>query len=268
MTLVFVGTGTWFGSLTLEALDAISNADVVYVELYTNITPGLSYDRLRRMVKGELRFVTRRDLEEEEGKQIINEAKSKNVVLLVGGDPFIATTHVTLRIEAVRQGVDVKVIHGVSGICSCISISGLQVYKFGKIVTLVYPEEYYVPYTTYRVIRENYERGLHTLVLLDIRFDEGRAMRVNEAIPILMDIEEKVCRDEGLKPFLESAIGVAIARAGTPEVYLRANLVPRLINYNYPPPPHSLIIVSNPHPIELEALAYFAGLPKELARRK
>ncbi len=268
MTLTFVGMGPWFGALTLEALDAISNADTVYIELYTNITPGLSYERLKRITKGNIKFVTRKELEEEEGRHIIEEAKHKNVVLLIGGDPFIATTHVTLRIEALKNGIDVRVVHGVSGVYCCISISGLQVYKFGKMVTLVYPEKYYVPYTTYYVIKENYERGLHTLVLLDIKFDEGHAMRVNEAVSILMDIEKKVCKEEKSRPFLEKVIGLAIARAGTPEVYLKADLLPNLANYNYPPPPHSLIIVSKPHPLELEALMYFAGLPKHIVEER
>ncbi len=266
MVLIILGLGTSIDYLSLEALDHLSRADIVFLETYTSIAPGMGYDRIKRIVLGELRFVSRRDLEEEAGKTILREAEQRYVVLAVAGDPMIATTHVNLVIEAARRGIDYAIIPGLSGIQASISLSGLQVYKFGRTVTLTYPEQYYKPFSTIEAIRENIERGLHTLVLLDIRFDEGRAMSISEASKILLDIEEEYCRRNNCEPILGETIGVGIARAGSREAAVRADLIRNLGDYEYPPPPHSIVVTGNLHPVELEALVFHGKLPLERVR--
>ncbi len=261
MVLVILGLGTSVDYMSIEALDHLSRADIVFLETYTSIAPGLSYERMKRMILGELKFITRMELEEESGKTILREAKEKYVVLAVAGDPLIATTHVNLIVEAVKKGVEYKIVPGLSGIQASISLSGLQVYKFGRIVTLTYPEEQYKPYTTIQVIRENMEKGLHTLVLLDIRFDEGRAMNIVEASDILLRLEEEYCGKHGCQPLLHETIGVGIARAGSREARVQADLIKYLKDYDYPPPPHSLIVTGTLHPVELETLLFHGKLP-------
>ena len=262
MVLVLAGLGTSLDYASIKLLDELSTADVVLVEAYTSIAVGYTYERLRRMCLGELRYVSRRDLEENY-EWIIEMARNRKVVILVAGDPLTATTHVSLLVEAKKKGVDIDIVLGVSGVYASITQSYLQAYRFGRIVTLTYPEKEYIPYTTVEVVRENLERNLHTLVLLDIRFDEGRAMRINEAVELLLRIEEEYCKINNCEQVLDKVIGVGVARAATPDMLVKADLLPKLKNYNFPPPPHSLVVVAKPHPMELEALVELAGLPIE-----
>ncbi len=263
MVLIILGLGTSIDYLSLEALDHLSRADIVFLETYTSIAPGISYDRMKKIVLGELRYISRRELEEEAGKTILREAEHKYVVLAVAGDPMIATTHVNLIVEAARRKIDYKIVPGLSGIQASISLSGLQVYKFGRTVTLTYPEQHYKPLSTIEAIRENMKRGLHTLVLLDIRFDEGRAMSIREASKILLKLEKEYCTRNNCSNLLDETIGVGIARAGTREATVQADLIRYIGDYNYPPPPHSLIVTGNLHPVELETLVFHGKLPLE-----
>jgi diphthine synthase len=123
----------------------------------------------------------------------LDEAKVKKVGLLVGGDAFVATTHSALALEAKKQGIDVKVIHG-SSIISAIAETGLHIYKFGAIVTIPFLERTggKLPLSVYTTIKENLERGLHTLCLLDIDVEKNKLMSVNEAVTILMKLEKKL----------------------------------------------------------------------------
>ncbi len=266
MVLVLAGLGTSLDYASIRLLDEVSTADIVLIEAYTSVAVDYTYERLRRIVLGEIRYVSRRDLEEDY-EWIIEMARNRKVVILVAGDPLTATTHVSLLVEAKKKGVDVDVVLGVSGVYASITQSYLQVYRFGRIVTLTYPEKEYIPYTTVEVIRSNLERNLHTLVLLDIRFDEGRAMRINEAVEILLKVEEEYCKANNCEQVLDKVIGVGIARAATPDTLVKADILPRLKDYSYPPPPHSLIIVARPHPMELEALIDLAGLSVESVKK-
>lgn len=266
MVLIILGLGTSIDYLSLEVLDHLSRADIVFLETYTSIAPGITYDRVKRMVLGELRYVSRRELEEEAGEIILEKAAQKYVVLAVAGDPMIATTHVNLVVAAAKKGIDYKIIPGLSGIQASISLSGLQVYRFGKIVTLTYPEQYYRPLSTIEVIRKNMKQGLHTLVLLDVRFDEGRAMGIKEASRILLELEEEYCSRNNCRSLLEETIGVGVARAGTREAVVQADLIKYLGDYEYPSPPHSLIVTGDLHPVELETLVFHGKLPLEHIR--
>ncbi len=266
MVLVLAGLGTSLDYATIRLLDEISTADIVLIEAYTSIAVGYTYERLRRIALGKVRYVSRKDLEEDY-EWIIEAARNKKVVILIAGDPLTATTHVSLLVEAKRKGVDVDVVLGVSGVYASITQSYLQAYRFGRIVTLTYPEREYIPYTTVEVVRSNLEKNLHTLVLLDIRFDEGRAMRINEAVEILLKVEEEYCKANNCERVLDRVIGVGVARAATPDTLVKADLLPRLKDYSFPPPPHSLVVVARPHPMELEALVELASLPIESIKK-
>ena len=58
------------------------------------------------------------------------------------GRPFIATTHVTLRIDAEKTRAKTRVVHGTSIMSAVVSLSGLHNYKFGKTVTVPFPENF------------------------------------------------------------------------------------------------------------------------------
>ncbi len=66
--------------------------------------------------------------------------RREEVGVLIGGDCLSATTHVSLLLEATEQGVETRIIHG-SSIFSAVAETGLSLYKFGRTVTMPFPEK-------------------------------------------------------------------------------------------------------------------------------
>ena len=104
--------------------------------------PDFSLQRFEALCGKKVQLLARRELEEENGKVILEAAKTGKTVFLVPGDPFIATTHVTLRIDAEKQGIKTRIVHGTSIMSAIVSLSGLHNYKFGKTVTVPFPENF------------------------------------------------------------------------------------------------------------------------------
>jgi diphthine synthase len=191
-------------------------------------------------------------------KPVLETAKRGKAVLLVPGDPLIATTHIALRIAAEKQGIKTRVIHGASIVSAAPGLSGLHNYKFGKSVTIPFPENF--SETPYMVIAQNKGLGLHTLCLLDINVEENRFLGVREALEILLRIEEK--RKMGVVTCETLAVG--IARAGSPNPTVKAGFVNELLNYDFGGPPYSLIFPGKLHFMEAEALIVLAGAPSSV----
>ena len=104
--LVFIGLGlNDEKGISLAGLEEAKTADHVFIELYTSLLPDFSLASLEKLVGKSVQTLSRRDLEEENGKRVLNAAQNGKAVFLVPGDPFIATTHVTLRIEAAKRKV-------------------------------------------------------------------------------------------------------------------------------------------------------------------
>ncbi len=248
--LTFVGLGLYDADdITIRGKKAIEEADVVFAEFYTSKLIGMGVDELERAIRKEIKVLSREEVED--GKRIIEEAAGKKVVLLVAGDPMIATTHVSLRIIAEELGIKTKIVHNASIISAAPGLLGLQNYKFGRTVSLPFPQENYFPTSAYDFIYENYSRGLHTLILLDIN---PRPMSANEAMQILLDMEEK--KGKGL--FNEKTLIAVIARAGAPDCLVRAGYIGELIHEDFGPPLHSLVLPGQLHFAEEEALEKLA----------
>jgi diphthine synthase len=159
--------------MSLKALELARKCAKLYCEFYTDniiTTP----ERLSKLVGKDVILLERKGMEDESSK-LIKEAKSADVGILVGGDPLSATTHIMLVEEARKKGVKVAVIHG-SSIMTAVSETGLQLYKFGRTVTLTRGFEKSILDN----IQLNQQSGLHTLVLLDI------GMTAKEAAEILV----------------------------------------------------------------------------------
>ena len=100
--LSFVGLGiSGFESIPIEGLDVISKADVVYLEQFTSPIGKSDLDKIQNVIKGEFRPAKRWLVED--GNEILEIAKEKDVVLLSYGDPYIATTHIELRTRAIEK---------------------------------------------------------------------------------------------------------------------------------------------------------------------
>jgi len=182
---------------------------------------------------------------------------------LVAGDSMTATTHVDLRIRAVKKGIKTNVIHGSSIINAVPGLLGLQNYKFGRTTTLAYPEKKYFPTSPYNVIKKNKEIGLHTLVLLDIKQDENRYMTANEGLKFLIEMEKK--HNENLIKM--DTVSCVVARAGSKNSVLKADLIENLIDFDFGEPLHTIVIPGNLHFMEIEALEVLAQLPAQQVRK-
>jgi len=258
-SLTFVGLGLFDEEgITLKGLRAAREADIVFVELYTSYMPGLSLKRLEELLGKRIRLVSRTVLEERDAEPLIEEAlKGRDVVLLVPGDPMIATTHVAIRVRAERLGIKTRVIHGPSVISAIPGLTGLQSYRFGRSVTITYPEGGKLSEAPYRAVEENRARELHTLCLLDARAEEGRFMTVREGLSMMLELEEKLGRGV-VSP---DTLAIGVARAGSEEPEVRADKVSALIEHDFGPPPHSIVFPARLHFMEAEALMALAGAP-------
>ncbi|XES78511.1 MAG: diphthine synthase [Candidatus Bathyarchaeia archaeon] len=257
--LVFVGLGlNSEKGITLQGVEEAKTADAVFAELYTSLLPDFSMENLESLVGKEVKVLSRRDLEDENGKLLFEAAEVGKVVFLVPGDPFIATTHVTLRVEAAKRQVSTRVVHGASIISAIIGVSGLHNYKFGKTVTIPFPENF--SETPYNVIAQNKQLGMHTLCLLDLNAVEKRFMTIQEALSLLQGIEQK--RKQGI--VTEDTLAVGLARAGSSQPTLKADLVSELVKYDFGQPPMTLIFPGQMHFSEADALIAFAGAPQKI----
>jgi len=259
--LVFVGLGLHDeNDLSLRGLKAIKKADMVFAELYTSLMPAFSIPKLEKLSKKKISIVSRHDLEEEAGQKILEASKKGKTVLLVPGDPLIATTHVDLRIRAEKQGIKTGIIHGASIISAVIGLSGLQNYKYGRSVTIPFTNEISTVETPYRVVMENQRLGLHTLCFLDIKVEEKRYMTIRHGLENLLAME-KIKRKRVVTP---DTLAVGVARAGSNNPTVKADYVAELINYDFGPPPHSLVFPGKLHFVEAEALITLAGAPESV----
>ena len=260
--LTFIGLGLFDElGISLRGLEEAKKADYVYAELYTSLMGGLSIESLQNLIGKEVHVVDRRLMEDESGEPILEKAEESRVVLLVPGDPLIATTHIDLRLRAERRGIRTRVVHAASILSAATGLSGLQNYRFGRNVTIPFPEPGFVYETPYEVIRENRGRDLHTLCFLDIRVEEGRFMTVKEGLEALLKVEE----EKKLGVVTPRSLAVGVARVGSDNAVVKADYVERLMEYNFGPPPHTLIIPAGRlHFVEAEALITLAGAPAEI----
>ncbi len=173
--LYLISLGIWDEKdMSLKALEAARKCKKLYLELYTS-NMNTSARKLSSLI-GKNVILAARDGLEEGSERILEEAKKQDIGILVPGDALGATTHITFLMEARKKGIRAEVIHG-SSILTAVGETGLQLYKFGRTVTLTEKME--------KSIRDGIELnrrlGLHTLVLLDI------GMKACEGIRILIE---------------------------------------------------------------------------------
>jgi diphthine synthase len=108
---------------------------------------------------------------ETESDEILRDAHTQDVALLVVGDPFGATTHTDILLRARALGIPTRVIHNAS-IMNAVGACGLQLYNFGQTVSLVFFTDTWRPDSFYDRVHKNADLGMHTLILLDIKVKE------------------------------------------------------------------------------------------------
>lgn len=262
-SLTFVGLGLYNErSISLRGLDLAKEADYVFAEFYTSLMPGLDIRNLEKLAGKSIRVLKRADLEEHAETEVLNRIRGKKAVLLVPGDPMIATTHIDLRLRAEKTGIKTIVIPGASIISAICAVTGLQAYKFGRTVTLPHIEANIPPASPYDHIRTNLQNGLHTLILLDIMAEKGYYMSVKEGLELLQQIE--LNRKQNIIHNKRLVIGVA--RAGGDDAVAKTGIVNELLKYDFGGPPHCLVMPSQLHFMEAEALRILTGAEPEVLK--
>lgn len=253
--LVFIGLGLSKRGISLRGLDEVKESDRVFAEFYTSLIPQLELGELEETIGKSITTLSRKEVEQKPD-EVLDVANGGKAAFLVPGDPMVATTHVDLRLRAKKRGIETKVVHGASIETAAPGLAGLQSYKFGRSVTLPFPEK--PSETPYEVLQKNQESGLHTLFLLDIRAEEGEYLRANEGIRYLFNLEEKFEEDV----FTEETLLVVAARAGAEDSLVRGDRAVKLMDEDFGPPPHVLIVPGKLHFMEAEALKVFADAPE------
>lgn len=258
--MIFVGLGLGgVDDLSARALAALKECDQVFGEFYTSMLMDSTPEDLERVLGKRMVRLCRREVEEEQ--VVIEAARKGRVAFVTAGDTMAATTHVDLRIQAMEEGITTRVFYGVSIFSACASALGLQPYKFGRTVTIPFPEPGFTPLSPYDNIYENWSRGLHTLVLLDIREEEGRFMTANQAVQWLLDAE----RAKGMGMITPTTVICAAARVGSRTEKVVAGYPAKMLAEDMGPPLHALVIPGRLHFIEAYALVRFANAPPEIA---
>ncbi|MCX6662013.1 MAG: diphthine synthase [Euryarchaeota archaeon] len=257
--LVFVGLGLYDETdVSLKGLEELKQCDTVFAEFYTTKLGKFDKKSFESQIGKEIEVLSRE--ETEKGDKIIDAAIQNSVVFLTGGDPMIATTHIDLRLRAIKKDIITKIIHSSSVATAVPGLLGLQNYKFGRTTTLAFAEKEYFPTSPYTVIYNNKKMGLHSLVLLDIQAEKNQYMTANEGFELLLKMEKK------LKKLLvtDDTIACVVARAGAPDSLTVANTIHNLQTMDFGPPLHTIVIPGTLHFMEIEALELCANLPIKL----
>jgi len=251
--LVLIGLGLYDqNDITLRGLEEARGSDRIYAEFYTSFMPGFGIEKLEELVGREVKLLSRGEVE---GEAMVKEAEDSRVSLLVGGDPLISTTHMHLLLEARKRGIGIKVVNNASIVSTAPALAGLQNYKFGRSASIVTPEKGFFPLTPYRAVRENLERGLHTMLFLDIRVegDEVKMMSAREGLKHLLEMEGE--EKEGV--ITPDTTAIVVSQGGAPEFRLSKGSIAELLEKDLGSPPQTIIIPGELHFLEEEYLEVF-----------
>ena len=260
--LTFIGLGLYDErSITIEGRDALREADRAYAEFYTSKLIGAGIDDLEAYHGVEIEVRDRAGVEQHPA-DMLAAAAEEDVVFLTAGDTMISTTHVDLRLRAAERGIDTRVIHAPTAESAASGLTGLQNYRFGKATTLPFPYAHAgddVPSSVAETIDDNRERGLHTLVYLDIKVGYEHAGPREEEEYMTADVAADL-----LAEGYEDTLAVVVARAGSPAPVVEADRLSELAARDFGDPLHLLVIPGTLHHIEADALRAIGGAPEEL----
>lgn len=261
MTLYIIGAGLYDEKdISVKGLEAIKKSGKAYLEKYTAVL-AVSKEKLEETYGKKIEILNREKVEQHFDK-ILDEAKDEDISFIVIGDALSATTHTEILLEAKKKNVEVKIIHNAS-VFTAIAETGLQLYKFGKTTSIPFPAKSFHPENFYDIIKENQTIGAHTLLLLDLRPDEGkdgRFMTVNEAIKILLEIEDKRKEDIFTKDTLCvgcARLGAGNSGKGNNATTIKYGKASDLEHIDFGKPMHCLIVPGKLHFTEEEMLETF-----------
>ena len=222
----------------------------MYFEDFTSPIGKTELAKIKKLVKGKLVVAPRWMVED--GKAILADAKKKTVVLLAYGDPYIATTHIELRVRAESEKIKTKTIHNASAITSLIGECGLHYYKMGKPVTIM--RENASMSTVYYTLYENMLKGSHTMFILEYNSDAGFFLDPKDALTKIVESEKEQKRNI----VDESTFVIIASRIGSKSQAITAGKISKMVKYDFGKPPHTIIVPGRLHFTEHDALKVFA----------
>ena len=248
--LWFVGLGiSGFKSIPSQALELLSEADIVYLEQFTSPIGESDLVKIKKATDGEFRLAKRWLVED--GSEILKNAKKKKTVLLAYGDPYIATTHIELRARAIQEGIKTRSIHASSSITSMIGECGLHFYKMGRVATIM--SEMKSLTTPYYVVYKNIIEGNHTVLLLEYNQDKDFFLDPKDALNGLLETEKGQRRNViGTSTYV-----IVASRIGLKDQSIISGKISSLAGTDFGKPPHTVIIPGRLHFTESDALRLF-----------
>jgi len=244
----------WFVGLGISGVDSISvstqkllkQADIVYMEQFTSPISKSDIAKIKKLAKSKLKIAKRWMVED--GTEILKNAKKKKVVLLAYGDPYIATTHIELRVRAIQEKIKTQTVHAASSLTSLVGEAGLHYYKIGKIVTIM--RELKSMTTPYYVIYKNLIEGNHTLLLLEYNQDAEFFLEPKNALNALLETEKEQKR----KVIHPSTFVIVASRIGFKNQEITSGKISTMKKIDFGKPPHTIIIPGKLHFTESDAI--------------
>lgn len=238
--LYLIGLGLNVNGISQEGLEIVKRCKQVYLENYTVNFP-YSITELEEVIEKKIIPADRKFIE---GLSIVDEAKKKDVALLIYGSPLTATTHITLIEECKASGVKYKILYNAS-VFDAIAETGLQLYKFGKIASMPkwQTDKNYEPDSFMEIIQQNLSMKAHSLILID------PGMNCKDAIEQLEKSAEK---------YKISLKKIIICQClGTRNSKIMYRNIEEFREFVGVKEPYSMIIPSKLHFMELEVLKGF-----------
>lgn len=142
--------------------------------------------------------------------------------------------------------------------------SGLQPYKFGKMVTMM--DDPMSSITVYNTIYENMCLGLHTLILTEYNNDDGKNNFQSSSDPFFLSpnrvIELLFEREKEMKllNFSDESYGMVASRIGHKESTFNSGTIRSLLKLDYSGGPNSIIIPGRLHFTEVDSIKFLTTM--------
>lgn len=255
--LWFVGLGLGDSPALGEALgELVDSAGAIFFDGYTSAIAPERLAALRARCGERWQALDRAAAED--GRAVLAALEqAERVLFLVPGDPFVATTHVALRLRAEEAGHRWRYVPGASVLSAVPSFLGLQHYRFGRTVSIPFPAPSFAPRSFLDRLGENRSAGLHSLVLLDLDPRQDRYLTAGEGLEILTERDRPT-------PLLPAELSIAVAaRVGRADAAGWYAPRERLRGVDFGAAPHALVVPAPElHFEEAAALERFRPRPR------
>ena len=229
-----IGLGHELKDISIKGIEACKESDKVFLESYTSLS-NFKIEELETLIGKKVHILDRSDVEE---KRPFTDKSA----LLIYGDPLSATTHKDIISKKT------KIIHAPS-IFTSIAETGLELYKFGKTLSVTFWSENYKPESFYDYIEQNQSIDAHTLMLLDLDPINNKFLSIQEALEQILSISKK------RKSFInEDTKFILCARIGMNDSVIKYSSYKEIKNFDFGKAPFCIVLPGKLSFVEKELL--------------